>query len=147
MALRKRVCPPMFRYRQRGNRMVEILIQNGDAATAANELARAVHEIFDIEPRRAGTTGQPRPGTRMLAEAALITLALPPAVLGTVDILKRVQLGDRLKRLGGKAEQVRKATGASIMIDPGDGKHIPLEQASHDLIVDALHALEKHLKR
>lgn len=126
--------------------MPEILIRDGDTATAATDLARAVRDIFAIEPRRTGTAAAPKPGTRMLVEAALITLALPPAVLGTADILKRVQLGDRLKRLGGKAAEVRKATGATIMIDPGDGHHIPLEEASREKILDALHAIEQRLK-
>ncbi len=126
--------------------MVEILIRGGDTETAANELAAAVREIFAVEPVRTVAGGGHAPGTRMLLEAALIILALPPAAVGTADILGRAQFGERLRRLITKLPSLRKTTRAKVLIDPGDGKHIPLEEASREAIIAAVHAIEQRLK-
>jgi hypothetical protein len=126
--------------------MVEILIQGGDTEAAATELAAAVREIFEVEPTRSTTGGGQAMGTRGLVEAALITLAVPSAVHHTHDILARTQLGARLRRLIGKAEAVHKTTGCRILVDPGDGKHIPLEEAHREHILEALHHVEQRLK-
>jgi hypothetical protein len=71
---------------------------------------------------------------------------LPPAVIGTADLISRSSLQERLRRLTGKAAAVRKATRASILIDPGDGKPIPLEEANRDAILAALKAVEQKLR-
>lgn len=75
-----------------------------------------------------------------------MALALPPAVIGTADVLARSRLADRLRRLTGRAASVRKTTRAAIMIDPGDGKLIPLEEAKRDAILAALQAVEQKLR-
>lgn len=126
--------------------MAEILIQGGDAEAAADALAAVIRDIFAAEPRRIGGGGTPTPDTRSL-ELAAIVLALPSAVIGTADLIARAQLGPRLRRLAAKAAALRQRTHATILIDPGDGKHIPLEEANHDQIVAALHRIEQHLKR
>ena len=126
--------------------MAEILIQGGDTEAAANELAAAIRDIFGVEPIRTAAATGPAPGTRGLVELGLIILALPPAAVGTADILARVRLGDRLQRLIAKLAPRRKTTRATVLIDPGDGKPIPLEEASREAIVAALHAIEQRLK-
>jgi hypothetical protein len=126
--------------------MAEILIQGGDTEAAANELAAAIQDIFAVEPLRSARLTGHTPGTRALLELAAIALALPPAVIGTADVVARSRLGERLRRLTAKAAPVRKTTRASIMIDPGDGKLIPLEEAKRDAILAALQAVEQKLR-
>jgi hypothetical protein len=127
--------------------MAEILIRNGDAEAAAIDLAAAIQEIFAVEPLRSSRAAPHTPGTRVLVEATLIALALPPAVIGTADILARAHLGEKLRRLIGKATALRKTTRAAILIDPGDGKPIPLEEANRETILTALQAVEQRLRR
>jgi hypothetical protein len=126
--------------------MAEILIQGGETEAAANELAAAIHDIFSVEPLRTTRTPSHTPGTRVVLELAAVALALPPAVIGTADLISRSSLQERLRRLTGKAAAVRKATRASILIDPGDGKPIPLEEANRDAILAALKAVEQKLR-
>lgn len=126
--------------------MADILIQGGDAEQAADELVAAIRDIFAAEPHRTGGAGASPPGTRSLALVAIV-LALPSAVIGTADIVARAQLGPRLRRLIAKATDLRRRTHAAILIDPGDGRHIPLEEASHDAILAALHRIEQQLRR
>lgn len=126
--------------------MAEILIRGGDAEAAAKELAAAVQEILTVQPVRTDIGGAQAPNTRALMEIAAICLAFPPAVVGVADILARMQLGDRLRRLIAKAASLHKATRATILIDAGDGKPIPLEEARHDAILAALRACEQRLK-
>jgi hypothetical protein len=126
--------------------MAEILIRNGDTEAAAGELAAAIRDIFAVEPIRRVIGGQRTPGTRDLTGIVGICLALPGAVTATADIVARAQLGARLQRLIARVATVRKTTGATVLIDPGDGKPIPLEQASHEAILAALRAVEQRLK-
>ena len=126
--------------------MADILIRGGDTEAAANELAAAIRDIFGVEPLRTVASSGHTPATRVLAETALIILAVPPAVHYAKDILAGTQLSQRLRRLTTKAATVRKTTHAAILIDPGDGKPVPLEEANHDAIVAALHAVEQRLK-
>lgn len=126
--------------------MADILIRGGDTETAANELAAAVRDIFAIDPIRTAFVNGQSPDTRGLVELTAICLALPPAVIGTADILARMRLGDRLQRLISKAATLHKQTKATILIDLGDGKPIPLEHAKHDTILSALQELEHRLK-
>lgn len=126
--------------------MAEILIQGGETEAAANELAAAIHEIFSVEPLRSTRTASHTQGTRVVLELAAVALALPSAVMGTADLVARSNLQERLRRLIGKAAAVRKTTRASILIDPGDGKPIPLEEANRDAILAALKAVEQKLR-
>jgi hypothetical protein len=126
--------------------MAEILIQGGETEAAANELAAAIHEIFSVEPLRSTRTASHTQGTRVVLELAAVALALPSAVIGTADLVARSNLQERLRRLIGKAAAVRKTTRASILIDPGDGKPIPLEEANRDAILAALKAVEQKLR-
>ena len=126
--------------------MVEILLRGGATEAAADDLAAALREIFAVEPiRRVRGHGQ-MPGTRGLVELALIALALPPAVVGTSDIAARMQFGERLRRLIAKVAALRKTTHVTVLIDAGDGKHIPLEEANREAILAAVHAIEQRLK-
>jgi hypothetical protein len=86
------------------------------------------------------------PGTREALAITAIVLAMPSAVIGTADIVARAQLGQKLRRLIERVAALRKRTHASVLIDPGDGKHIPLEEASHEAILAALHHIEQRLK-
>jgi hypothetical protein len=126
--------------------MAEILIKGGDTDAAANELASALRDIFAIDPLRTTIASATAPGTRSMVELALICLALPPAAIGTADIVARMQLGQRLQRLIARVAALRKTNRASVLIDPGDGKPIPLEEASRDAIIAALQAVEQRLK-
>jgi hypothetical protein len=126
--------------------VADILIKGGEMETAAQELAASIHEIFAVDPVRTAIAKQNPPNTRALVEIAAICLALPPAVIGTADIIARMHPGDRLQRLIAKAAALHKTTKSSILIDVGDGKPIPLEQAKHDTIVKALQELEQRLK-
>lgn len=49
--------------------MPDILIQGGDAETAADELAAAIRDIFAAEPRRTGGAGAPVQGIRAVLAA------------------------------------------------------------------------------
>jgi len=126
--------------------MVEILIRNGDTEAAADELAAALHDIFAVAPIRRVSTRGHTPGTRGLVELVLIALALPPAVVGTSDIAARMQFGQRLQRLIAKVAALRKTTHVTVLIDAGDGKQIPLEEAHREAIIAAVHAIEQRLK-
>ena len=126
--------------------MADIQIQGGDTETAARELAAAIREIFAVDPVRSTSGASHTPGTRGLAEVALIALALPPAIHSARDILTHAKFTAGLKRLIAKITDLRKSTKASFMIDPGDGRHIPLEEASHDDIIAALKAVEDRLR-
>ncbi|HME27709.1 MAG TPA: hypothetical protein VKI44_41370 [Acetobacteraceae bacterium] len=126
--------------------MADILIRGGDTEATANELAAAIRDIFAVEPIRTVAGSGQTPGTRGLVEAALIILALPPAAHHAATIVAGAQLGERLRRLIAKVAALRKSTRSTVLIDPGDGKHIPLEEASHEAIVTALHRIEQRLK-
>jgi hypothetical protein len=58
--------------------MVDILVQGGDAASAAAAMRAAVREIFEADPIQS-TTASDMPGRRSLAELGLIILGIPPA--------------------------------------------------------------------
>jgi hypothetical protein len=126
--------------------MADILIRGGETEAAADQMEEAMHDIFACDPIRTSIAASHAPGTRDLAVLAAAVLAVPPAVISVADIMSRAHVGERLRRLAGKAAAVRKATHAAILIDPGDGKPIPLEQASHEAILAALHAVEQRLK-
>lgn len=126
--------------------MVEILIRGEDAETFANQLDDELRELFGAEPIRTASKVRNASGTRGLVELALIILALPPAALGTTDLLARSKLGERLGRLLAKVAVLRKTSRSTVLIDPGDGKHIPLEEANREAIVAALKAIEQRLK-
>lgn len=91
-------------------KMVEIPILGGDTEAAADELATALPDIFAVEPVRTIAGGGHAPGTRGLAEAALIILTLPPAIRYTKDILSRAQFGQRLQRLTANVPSLRETS-------------------------------------
>jgi hypothetical protein len=116
--------------------MAEILVQGGNAEAAARAMCAAVHEIFETDPL-ASTRGGSLPGTRGLAELAVIVLSIPPGVFYAR------RLAEDLRRLVYRAEKEAKANGARLMIDCGDGKPIPLEEAHRAKVVEALKALQE----
>lgn len=126
--------------------MADILVRGGETEVAANELAATIRDLFGVDPIVTRIAASHAPGTRGVLELLGITLALPPALIGTADILSRTRLAERVLRLIAKAASLRKTTRADILIDPGDGKPIPLEEASRDAILAALHAVEQRLK-
>lgn len=77
---------------------------------------------------------------------ALLILTIPPGIFYAKRLVHDFQLAERWRRLVARAEKEVKATGARILIDLGDGNHIPLEQAKPEKIREALDALEKHTK-
>ncbi len=125
--------------------MVNIVIRGGNGEAAAREISMAVAEVFGEQPARLPATPS-KPAVRGFIEAALIVLALPPALIGSADILSRARLRERLSTLITKTDGVSKRTKSSVMVDPGDGKHIPLEEASREAILAALAAMEQKLK-
>jgi len=125
--------------------MADILIRGGDTEAAALEMRGAVREIFAFDPLQTVRGSGQASGTRSVAElAAMIVLGLPPAVLAAKDLHSK--LAEQLRRLTGRAEAQRKATGATILIDPGDGNHIPLHEANRETILAALAQIEQRLK-
>jgi hypothetical protein len=126
--------------------MPELLIQGGDANAAADELAAAVREIFGADPARSGGSATPLPGARDALTIAAIVLTIPTTIVAAADIVSRAQLGQKLHRLIERVAALRKKTHSSVLIDPGDGKHIPLEEASREAILAALHRIEHRLK-
>jgi hypothetical protein len=122
--------------------MVDILVQGGDAKAAAQAMRAAVREVFGTDPIQSATTNA-MPGTRTLAELGLIILAIPPGVVYAKKMVDDLHLRERWRRLIARAEQEEKATGARLMIDPGDGKPIPLHKANRDKIREALDALQE----
>jgi hypothetical protein len=125
--------------------VAEIRIEGDDAAVAANGIVAAIQEIFEIEPIRYDIRNGITPGSRALMETvALVIVALPPAITATQDLIVRTRLGERLQRFIARVSALRSRAG--ILIDPGDGTLIPLENASAEAIVQALNAVEQQLK-
>jgi hypothetical protein len=127
--------------------MVEILIRGGDTEAALAATAAALREVFVVEPspsRRAPEKGKAK--LRTGTDLPMLVLAIPPAVTAMLDLAARLRLLDRLNRLITHAQEQRKTTGATLLIDPGDGKPIPLEQAHRDKIMAALGEVEARLK-
>jgi hypothetical protein len=125
--------------------MVNILIRSGDSEAAAGEVATAIAEIFGTEPARLPSPVQ-KPVVRGMIEVALIVLALPPAMVGAADLVSRSRLRERLGALITRTNAISKTTKSSVLVDPGDGKYIPLEEASREAILAALADVEKMLK-
>ena len=126
--------------------MVDILIRGGNAETAAVEMRAALRDIFGVDPIPSSRATAEPAGTRGLVELATLVLTLPITGAAAIDLLARAHLADRLRRLIGKAAEQRKTQGARVLIDPGDGKPIPLEHANHETIRAALAAVEQKLK-
>ncbi|MFI5021402.1 MAG: hypothetical protein ACHQRJ_07095 [Alphaproteobacteria bacterium] len=124
--------------------MADIVIRGGDAEAAARAMRAALREIFEADALQS-TAREATPGRRSLEVVALI-LTIPPAAIAAVDLIARTRLRERLGRLTAAAETQAKATGARLLIDPGDGKPIPLEHARQEIIFEALAALEKRKK-
>ena len=122
--------------------MVDILVQGGDAASAAATMCAAVREIFEADPIQS-TISNAVSGRRGLAELGLIILAIPPGVVYAKKMVDDFRLRERWRRLIDRAEQEEKATGARVLIDPGDGKPIPLHKANGDKIREALTAFQE----
>ena len=127
--------------------MTEILIEGGDAEAAAQAICAAVREIFETDPIRS-TRGGSTPGTRGLADlAAVIAVGLPPAIVYGRKLVDDLRFSERWGRFAGRAAKEAKTTGARFLVDLGDGKHIPIEDAHPDKVREALTALqEKHPK-
>jgi hypothetical protein len=127
--------------------MAEILIEGGDAEAAAQAMCVAVREIFEVDPIRSSRGGSP-PGTRGLADlAAVIAVGLPPAIFYGRRLVDDIQFAERWRRLFMRGKDAQKKTSARILIDDGDGNHVPIEDAHPDKIREALTALqEKHSK-
>jgi hypothetical protein len=125
--------------------VLNVLIRSGDSEAAAGEVASAIGEIFGTEPTRLPSPVQ-KPVVRGMIEVALIVLALPPALIGTADLASRSRLRERLGALITRTNAISKTTKSSVLVDLGDGKHIPLEEASREAILAALGEVEKKLK-
>jgi hypothetical protein len=125
---------------------VDILIRGGDAETAAQETRAALREIFEVDTTQTVAGGERVSGARSL-DLALFILSIPPAVDASANLIARARLGERLRRLIAKIEHTRKKTGAKLLIDPGDGKPLPLEEAKRETILAALEAFERHQKK
>jgi len=125
--------------------MSSIRIGGGDTRAAAHELSVAIEEIFGQKLDRV-TTPPSQDEFRGIAETALIVVALPPALISSADIVARARVAERLGKLMERIKSIQARTKSSILIDPGNGKHIPLEEASRDAIIAALVKVERRLK-
>jgi hypothetical protein len=128
--------------------VADIVIRGGDTELAVREMRAAAHEIFAFDPipTTIGSGGHAA-GTRSGVElAVMIALGLTPAIHAAKELAVHGKFGEQLRRLTRKAEAQRKATGATILIDPGDGKHIPLTEANRETILAALAHIEQRLK-
>jgi hypothetical protein len=121
--------------------MADILIQGGDAEAAAKAMRDAVREIFEIDPIQS-TVGRGVPGTRIV-DAATVILAIPPGIFYANKLLEELHFSERWRRLTARAEKEAKATSAQLMIDVGDGKPIPFAEASPEIVLQALTALQE----
>jgi len=124
---------------------VDILIRGGDAETAARETRAALREIFEVDVTQTITGGERIQDARSL-DLALFILSVPPALDSSLNLIARARLGERLRRLIAKIQHTSKTTGAKLLIDPGDGKPIPLEEAKRETILAALEAFEQRRK-
>lgn len=125
--------------------MVEILIRGGDAERAAQAMRSAIREIFEFDPLATPVHARHTPGTRSGLElAVMIALGLTPAIQAAREL--HGAFAEHLRRLATKAEEQRKETGATLLIDFGDGKPIPLDQANRDAVLQALRELEQRRK-
>jgi hypothetical protein len=126
--------------------MVDILIQGDDQDIVARNMTAAIREIFGVDPLVSARGSEARPGTRVLVEAALLALGIPPAVHAAQQVSKSWELHERWSRLIGRAETAAKDKKATLLIDTGNGKPIPLHAANREQILEALKAIETHLK-
>jgi hypothetical protein len=106
-------------------------------------MCAAVREIFETDPIQSSRGGGSMPGTRGLAELAVIVVGIPPGIFYTKRLVEGLQIGERVRRLVAPAEKEAKANGARLLIDCGDGKPIPLEQAHRAKVLEALTALQE----
>jgi hypothetical protein len=95
--------------------MVEILIQADDKDIVAREMKAAVREIFGIDPLTSTRGAGTQSGTRSL-EAALLVLAIQPALASAHEVIKRLDIPEQWNRLIGKAEAARKDKGAREIV-------------------------------
>jgi hypothetical protein len=123
--------------------MVEILIRGDRAEDAATAMADATREIFGTEPGRSRRQAE---HTKDAVALWALVVTVPPAVTAMIDLAGRLKLAERIGRLIHHAEATAKTTGAAILIDPGDGKPIPLDQANRETIIAALAEIEAKLK-
>ena len=123
--------------------MVDILVRGGDAEAAAKAIAGALREIFAVEPTRSTARAE----DARAFDLVMLLLSIPPAIVATADLAGRLKLVERFDRLIARAAEQKRLTGAALLIDPGDGRPIPLEQASRDQIMAALTALQARLRR
>ena len=126
--------------------MVEILIQGDDAKTVADDMRAAFREIFEVDPLVSARGGGGTAGTRTGLEPYILALAIPPAVVYTQNLAKQLDLSGRWNRLMTKGDALGKDKSATILIDTGKGKPIPLHLANREQIMAALKALETQLK-
>ena len=121
--------------------MVEIQIQGGDTEAAAQAMRASVQDIFGFEPIVTPRGSSDLPATRDLVALATLALTLPITALAATDLISRAKRDARVQRLTDAAVAQKKATGARLLLDPGDGtKPIPLEHANRGAILEALEA-------
>jgi hypothetical protein len=121
--------------------MVDILIQGDDARTAAQAMREAIREIFETDPIQS-TTGGGTPGTRQFDPYTFV-LTIPPAIFYAERLAEQLRIGERWRQFTARAKKEADATQAQFLVDVGDGKHIPLEQAPPEKIREALIALQE----
>ena len=125
--------------------MFQIVVSGGDCRAAVDQMTTALREIFNIEAKEIAVPNQQGSPNRNL-DLLAIALTIPSAAIATADILERSRLGERLARLIRRAEEQAKKTGARLLIDVGDGRPIPIEQARRDEIQSAIQALRHRRK-
>lgn len=91
------------------NESFRLEIQGQDAQSAADSIQKAMAEIFGGEPVRS----QPERSvaedkTKGIVDYILIALAIPPALVATIDLATRVDVVEKVEQVMTYAEQLEK---------------------------------------
>lgn len=124
----------------------QFYIEGPDAGQAADELAEIFQAEFAHQPeRRLPETGGQDPLTKTdpLAVAAII-LAIPSAVLATIDLISRLQKKEKLDRVLAQSHKIeKKHRGLQIRIITPRGTSIELSKTNSAEVLDLASAAEQ----
>jgi hypothetical protein len=116
--------------------VVRFRIEGTDRAAAADELQRLLEDELGIEPERVEVPVSEHDGRKgdPVAIAALI-LAVPGAVLATMDLAQRMRLREKIGKLIATAQTLRADDKASVQIETATAAQ-PLDQATVDRVIE-----------
>lgn len=123
----------------------QFYIEGPDAGQAADELAEIFQAEFAHQPeRRLPETGGQDPLTKTdpLAVAAII-LAIPSAVLATIDLISRLQKKEKLDRVLAQSHKIEKTSRAANPDHHPRGTSIELSKTNSAEVLDLASAAEQ----